>query len=447
MKSNKVIIKFHSVCEQDQYLIKRISGVIGVDSFIKLIDIAHMDANPRKPKVSAVTAAIQDSLETDPSIFQFKTKGILLSCYDCKTLDRKRYQLTFDDPDIEGILDGGHNTLAISMYLLKLIAPDDKEVKSIKNWDDLEKVWAKYRSELEEFFLESPTEHLIPLEILSSSNQDFDKFASEILDISEARNNNAELTIETKNNKAGYYDRLKEHIDPELRNKVEWKANDGGRIKVRDLIALSMIPISLISEKIGKPSISPVQIFSSKGACVKYFGDIFREASETIKGKGSIRQLNNKSLDSALSLMKDIPRLYDLIDLNIGDAYNDGNRRYGGLEHIKFYEAGKYKKGEKNSKYLIRPPVTKFYEEDGKYKSPEAYFIPIVVALRALMKVDDDGIVSWAVDDPEDFIKRNLKEVMSSYRPLILALKDPAQVGKASLSYHTAENAFKLVMK
>jgi hypothetical protein len=443
MKDCEVIIKFDSVCEQDQYSIKRINGVIKLDSFVKLVDIADMDANPRKPKVTPVTRDIQGSLESDPLLFQFKTKGILLSCYTCKVLERKRYKLIFNDPDIEGILDGGHNTLAISLFILQQVAPENKDINKIKTWDELKEKWNEYRKDIHDY-VES-AEHLIPLEILTSAEQEIDSFASEILEISQARNNNSELTQSTKDNKSGYYDRLREHIDEEIRTEIEWKANDGGRIKVADVVALSLIPISLVSEEISDIKINPVQIFSSKGACIKTFGEIFEKSSEQIKGKGSIRRLSNETLDSALKIMEDIPRLYDLIDLNFGDAYNNGSSRYGGLKSVKFYEEGKYKSGEKDQTYLRNAPETKFYEKEGKYKNPEAYFIPIVVALRALMEVHD-GLVRWVVDNPDDFIKKNLSKILDSYRPLILALRDPAQIGKSAISYQTAENALKLIL-
>lgn len=447
MENTKILLKFDAVCEQDQYSIKRISGTIGLDSFIKLVDIADMDANPRKPKVGPVTRDIQSSLEDDPSLFQFKTKGILLSCHSCKPLERKRYQLEFTDSDIEGILDGGHNTLAISLFILKQVTDNDRSIQGIKGWDELKKEWDTHHDEILEFAKES--KYLIPIEILSSNGQDFDEFASEILEISEARNNNAELSQETKDNKAGYYDRLRQYIDEDIREQIEWKANDGGVIKVRDIVALSLIPISLISEKItekNKVKINPVQIFSSKGACVKDFGSVFKEASEEIEGKGSIRKLSNDILDSALKMMKDIPYLYDLIDLNFGDAYNDGSPGYGRIKQIKIYEEGKYNPGDKNETYLKTPPKTKFYKLKGKYKNPEGYFVPIVVALRSLMKVDKDGMVNWAVDDPRKFVEDNLPILMNSYRPLMAMVKyDPAQLGKSGASYQIAENAFKLI--
>ena len=51
--------------------------------------------------------------------FPFKTKGILLASSRYENLDRDRVRIHFDSRNIEGILDGGHNTLAIGLLILK----------------------------------------------------------------------------------------------------------------------------------------------------------------------------------------------------------------------------------------------------------------------------------------------------------------------------------------
>lgn len=51
--------------------------------------------------------------------FSFKTKGILLVSSRYENLDRDRVRIHFDSRNIEGILDGGHNTLVIGLLILK----------------------------------------------------------------------------------------------------------------------------------------------------------------------------------------------------------------------------------------------------------------------------------------------------------------------------------------
>ncbi len=78
------------------------------------MDAATLEANPRTAKVGQITSDIRESIETTPDLFPFKTKGILVASANCKELERRRYHMTFENPAIEGILDGGHNTLAIA---------------------------------------------------------------------------------------------------------------------------------------------------------------------------------------------------------------------------------------------------------------------------------------------------------------------------------------------
>lgn len=63
--------------------------------------------------------SIQDSIECGPELFPFKTKGILLASSRYENLDRDRVRIHFDSRNIEGILDGGHNTLVIGLLILK----------------------------------------------------------------------------------------------------------------------------------------------------------------------------------------------------------------------------------------------------------------------------------------------------------------------------------------
>src|ERR1700756_5395417 len=119
MKNQKVILRFDEVCARDKYDLRRIEGTATVGSMIRLIDIADLRANPREAKVGDVTDAIEESLQDTPKIFHFKTKGLLLAAGGCEARERKRFQLHFEDEDIEGVLDGGHNLLAISLHILR----------------------------------------------------------------------------------------------------------------------------------------------------------------------------------------------------------------------------------------------------------------------------------------------------------------------------------------
>ena len=109
-KKESVIIKFDFSAEQTVGDITKIVGLTMAKYLVPIIDVLDLEANPRSSKTGPVTAAIQESIETDPTVFPFKTKGILLAASQYERLERNRVKITPENPAIEGILDGGHNT-------------------------------------------------------------------------------------------------------------------------------------------------------------------------------------------------------------------------------------------------------------------------------------------------------------------------------------------------
>ena len=75
------------------------------------------------------------------------------------------------------------------------------------------------------------------------------EFRNNLLEICEARNNNAQLTTGTKANQKGYFDTLSQQLrlqNKQIADRVEWKSNDGGDAPIQNLIALTWIPLTPI---------------------------------------------------------------------------------------------------------------------------------------------------------------------------------------------------------
>ena len=247
----QVVLKINDASRQSSKL-NKLLGTISLSSMVELLASADLEANPRLSKQSRVTDDIEESLENEAEIFHFMTKGILVAASEVEELDRSRFRLEFEDSDLEGILDGGHNSLAVGRYILRYILDLEfgtekaaSVVKPLKTWSKFKEVWDQNLTLIREKKASLPDTRL-PIEVIYPSGEDngFEYFQEKVLTINAARNNNAQLTPETRANKKGYYDEIKENLDHELLNEVEWKANDGGRIKVRDLVALSLIPLS-----------------------------------------------------------------------------------------------------------------------------------------------------------------------------------------------------------
>lgn len=438
MRNENVILKFDSACPRDKYGINTLSGTVTAGSILKLIDAADLKANPRNAETGKITDDIMESIEETPDLFHFKSKGLLVSAGGCEELERGRYRLSFDDPEFEGVLDGGHNMLALAVHMIRTASEDGAKAlrgKRQRRWDEVKPVWNQCRDHIER--AKDLFDFLIPVEVLYPKDGEVgrEEFENSILEIAQARNNNAELTEETKANKKGYYDVIKDSMDPNLVGQVEWKTNDGGRIKARDIVALALVPLSKLPDKDQLPGLMdfrPVALYRHKGGCVSNFNDLMASDQVSQRDRGDTRELTHEGVRSALSLLGDIPRLVDQIYLDMPEAYNKVSPGFGRISAVKMYDENKV--GADNKKYLKRPPKSKYYQQEGVYDVPEGFILPIVWGLTELMTYKD-GEVIWRTD-PGAFLKKNLVEIMRVYHGVMsLSKYDPQGVAKTPASY------------
>lgn len=466
---NSIILRFSDFAKQpamnknDQEVrIQRIIGFVEGRNILPLFDELDLDANPRSSKVGHVTGDIVDTLATTPELFHFKSKGILLGSARYQELDRKRFRLSFEDRAAEGILDGGHNMLGLGLHMLKSHMPD-KEWKRIKFWDDLKGAWSNYRDDIDA--AKDELEFLVPVELLvpvAIDEDAIDAFLMPLLDICAARNNNAQLTLEAKSNKRGFYDAIKDRLPTEFGARVEWATNSWADdeekrpIRVRDLIAQAWIPLNCLSEASELPrddtvspprrlSVTPQNIYRNKGECSAKFDSLMTNPKVTHQD-GARHTLHHEGVASALSILSDLPQLYDDIYANFPEAYNSHNLRFGANPVVKIYDPDKRRELKEQGKdvkgYTNVQPSTPFYRTPVKYNYPEGLIAPLFYGLKGLMVVND-GRVAWAVDDPRDFVKRHVNEIAGSYKLVLdLGRWDPQRVAKNPASHEFAVQQF-----
>lgn len=445
MNPDKVLIRYDQYAEQVAGPVKRITGFVKAKNMLTLFDAADLEANPRSAKAGPVTEAIIESIVETSHLFPFKTKGVLVGSSDYDGLDRRRFELRFQNPRIEGILDGGHNMLGIGTHILTLATADPKMARRLKRWEDFKEAWVEHRDAVKTLAKEAregeeqdgPLDFLVPLEILVPSDVEDDEivreFSSSLLEICAARNNNVELRLETKANQKGYYESLRKALPPEIAARIEWKTNDGGDIKVRDLIALAWIPLSVLDlpEHLRHIRVPPKSIYSNKGDCVKMFDELMSD--ETISkptGGEYTHELHNTAVASALALAAKLPKLYDKIYENFPDAYNDGEGRFGRLTVVKM------------AKDMRSKPTTHFTSQPVQYSYPDGLIMPLVYGLKSLIKRDANGHVQWS-EDPVAFLDDCLVPIVKKYRVIMDAFRaDPQKIGKNEGSYELVLDAF-----
>lgn len=443
MNPNSVIIRFDTVAEQAAGPVLRIVGFAKARDLLQLLDSADLEANPRSAKAGPVTDEILESIAETPDVFVFKTKGILVGASSYEKLQRNRYRLTFENTKIEGILDGGHNTLALGTHILMRSLGDNAIRRKIRRWPDFKAAWDEYREDVEALRVIQPgddgydpgaLDFLVPLEILVPSDvedaETAEAFNSSLLSICSARNNNVQLTLETKAAKKGFYEVLRASLPKEIEQRVEWKTNDGGAVKARDLIALSWIPLSKLKLE-DLPKVAPQNIYRNKGECAKLFDDLMSrdDVSKATDGEYT-REVHSEQVKSALALAGSIPALYDKIYRDFPYAYNENAGKFGNINVVK------------TAAKMRTQPTSYFTEQDVDYSYPDGLIMPLVYGLKALIEYREDGTVAWS-QDPEDFLEENLVAIVRKYRVVLDAFRfDPQKVGKNEGSYDLVLDAF-----
>ncbi len=463
---NNIVIRFANVATQpsdkatefeNDTPIKRLIGFVQAKNLFPLFDNAGLAANPRSSRRNSVVEDILSTLATSSSLFRYKSKGILVGTANYEPLQRNRFRLVFNEPTIEGILDGGHNMLAIGLFVLKEFM-EDTDWRKIKSWDEMKFEWDARREEIER--VKDLFDFLVPLELLVPSGESenhLDAFLMPLLEVCEARNNNAQLPLEAKSNKQGFYDAIKASVSDEFAARVEWKPNsweddDEKRpIKVRDLVSLSWIPLNVLNEADDLPmdlSVTPQNTYRNKGECSKRFEELMSNNDVTVQKHGPQRELKHRGVESAFKVLADIPKLYDKIYAEFPKAYNgNGKRRFASNPIVKIYDPETRKNalaaGKDVQGYTTVQPSTPFFREPVKDNYPIGLIYPLIYGLKGLMTIKD-GLVTWAVEDPAAFVERYLDRIADSYQLVLnMAKWDPQKISKDPNSYEFCVREFR----
>ena len=457
--ANSIILKFDFSCEQTVGEITKVVGLIKAKYLIPVIDYLNLEANPRSSKTGSVTDAIQDSIESDPETFPFKTKGILLASSRFERLERNRIRITPDNLEIEGILDGGHNTLAIGLLILReaMEYNGSSFPRGAKTWADFKRIWQDNRYMVDDYQEAIRNDasignlnYYVPVELLVPRDPEnsacVESFKNDLLEICDARNNNVQLQVSDKANQRGYFDVLKslmdEH-DPTLSERIAWKTNDGGEIKAQDIVALSWIPLNMISPvkdangRVIEP-VPPQNIYRSKGGCLKQFEKLMSSPDVTADTSADYkRELKNAEVCSAFKIATELPELYDYIYEMFPKYYNAAGGIYGRITAVKTLNE---KRKDKSTPFSNKPVET---------MSPDGYIVPLVYGLQALMeqRVENGSIVLRWKQPPFSFLHNNLESIVRYYSGIFsMCDYDPQKIGKNPQSYTQALSGFKMAI-
>lgn len=435
------ILKIEDAKDSNVGPLRRITGLVQTRNLIDLISQEELQANPRRPKQTAITKDIIETLQKSSDMMPFYSKGLLIGCADVQERDRSRFQLHFEDPDREGVLDGGHNLMAIALTLLQLVGVSDSEIRKIKYWDELKARWEKELKEIEALKRNEDSDALnarVPVEIIAPRIETGDgnataEFNNLILSICANRNQNAQLAADAIANQSGVFDFLKACLPEDLVDEVTWSTNDNKRIDPRMLVSLTWIALGEVPtlSKYDVSPLPPTSAYSTKAEALSRFTKLMKAdgaTAQTNDGKSYV--VIDSYIDSAFEMMPEILECYDIIYKGYKDAYNTTGGAFGRI--------GAVKKSSKKTNYTVFSN-----EEVGHEVPPSGFQLPVVFSLRALIKVNKDTQRLEWITPPVEFFNNtdNLQEIILALKPIIeMANWNPQTVGKNAASYNATYN-------
>jgi hypothetical protein len=317
----------------------------GYKNYLAVIDVRNLpdledwrDINVRDAKLRGrVPGAIRRSFADKPEEFFFMNRGMVIAAERVEFIDgstQKKIELVMRDPEIHGLLDGGH-TYRVVTEASKGMASD-----------------------------EAP--RFVRVEIITGFDRDT------ISDVVEARNTSNQVRDESLANLRQEFEPLKYVLKDqpyaELIAWSEYEELETGKAKpidVRDIISYLIAFDTVEYNSTNQPLIS----YKDKRACLKHF------------------QEHEKRLRKLYPLLPDILKIWDEIHLNWRAWYNKGRAEESGVD-------GRFGK----LTAVSRTPETMYFKEvDAEWRMPEAYKYPILSAMRAAIRVQGKG-AEWAAD-------------------------------------------------
>lgn len=429
--------------------IKRITSSISPSNFIRLLRYANNAINPRNAIINKIVYAIQETLEHDPELFWFKSKGLVIATKHCSVLERNRVKISLYNPECaddllkrqEGIMDGGHNAFAIAFYIANKLFDD---LKKWKKWDDCKQFWTSKYDEILERFDEMGGDQAeafrfsIPVEIISPADEnDAAEYCDAISEICNARNNNAQLGQSAKDNQEGCYDYLKS-ILPADKYSIIWKpGQQEGNIHVEDVVSMAVIPLIFL-QNIGRldpgiGTLSKVSIYSQKNQCVKFFSKVVSNPKYSDKPKGSGKYILKSGLiKSAFNMTEDIMKFFDLLYEKFPDMYNAAGGCFGRITDVKI---------KQNKNFLFKTRA------DAQYRYSYGFFYPLLCGITELMEYNKKtDTVNWKVNPASQDFKLEELDIKLFTGFFAMSQYNPNVIGKSASFYDAASVAYQSYM-
>ncbi len=321
----------------------------GYRNYLAVVDARHLpdltdwrELNVRDPKLRGrVPNAIRRSFDEKGDDFLFMNRGLVIAAEKVDFKDtpsaEKRIDIIMRDPQIHGLLDGGHT--------YRVVRESAREMPA------------------------EAAPRYVRIEIMTGFERDT------ISDVVEARNTSNQVRDESLANLRQEFEPLKEVLRGQpYFDSIAWseyeelQSGDPKPIDVRDIISY------LITFDTGafNSTTQPLIAYKDKRACLHHF------------------QKNQPRLRKLYPLLPDILRVWDEIHENWSTWYGEGREEEAGIR-------GRF---GKLTAVVAAPEMLYFKNKKVPYRIPEAYKYPILSATRAVIKNRGRG-VRWSTNPTE----------------------------------------------
>ena len=332
---------------------------------------------------------MKESFLQNDDTFVFLNRGLVMSVGQAVFDNVKGVvQLTLEDPDLHGLLDGGHTYQIIRNNLPDLGTTDKQYVK---------------------------------IEVIEGFG------AEELVKLVDARNSSNQVRDESLMNLANDFNRIKSSLKGEpFADKIAYKEyetfenGDPKPISIREIISYLMT----MDRKNFNRTVHPINAYRSKAACLKHFRDNKESFGLFIRSQGNLK-------------------LWDTIHQELPDMYNRMRGERGGVSGGKF---GKLT-GVIHHEGSVREPLD-FLGGNSRYTIPAGLKYPILGAFRALLVEKRDRYV-WADNlDPVELFKGELgTDLVQTIGEFALRRKNPSKTGKSPLVWQSCYQCAELATR
>jgi hypothetical protein len=362
----------------------------GYRNYLAIVDVSKLPdlknwrrINVRDAKLSGtLTRDIRDSFLANKDTFVFLNRGLVLAV-DRAEFDNNKgiVHLTMNDPNLHGLLDGGHTYEIIK-----------------RNHDKLE---------------DDGTTQYVKVEIVEG----FD--SAELVTLVDARNSSNQVRDESLMNLAKQFEPIKEVLaDETYADKIAYSEYETSRdgepkpISIREILSYLMT----MDRRNFTSKAHPINTYRSKAACLSHFIE------------------HKTDFEPIYPLATHILRLWDIIHLELPKWYNEVRGERGGVTGGKF---GKLTGVISLPTDSTAQPLD-FVGGYAPYIIPAGLKYPVLGALRALL-VEKGGRYRWGKGiDPETLLREGLgKDLAQTIGEFALDAQNPSKTGKSLLVWQS----------